>query len=196
MPAPAGAGWKNFVSGDVASEADFDQYLMAQSLMRFATTTARDTVLTGSNAPVEGMHCYIDADNCIYYYDGSAWVKRAAVFYDTMTWAIAGSIAVPSGDTDFLVPALIRVHSNETVVIDSVRYVINSGTSVTFKLQQNGSDVTGFTGISCTTTAASTDPTDVALANNDKLAPVVTAVSGSPKNMTVSVALKRTVLLS
>lgn len=41
--------------------------------MRFATTTARDTALSGVLA--EGMLCYIDADNNIYKYTGSAWVN-------------------------------------------------------------------------------------------------------------------------
>lgn len=41
--------------------------------MRFATTTARDTALSGVLA--EGMLCYIDADNNLYKYTGSAWVN-------------------------------------------------------------------------------------------------------------------------
>jgi len=41
--------------------------------MRFATTTARDTALASVLA--EGMICYIDADNNLYKYTGSAWVN-------------------------------------------------------------------------------------------------------------------------
>lgn len=125
----------------------------------------------------------------------SAFVTTA-VFYTTHTWAISGTIAVPSGDTDFIIPMFVSEGANEVVVLDKVRYIINSGTSATFKLQVNGSDATGFTGISCTTTAATTDPSDVSLSDLDKLAPVVTAVSGTPKNMTITIFLKHTVTLT
>jgi hypothetical protein len=50
---------------------------MDQTIMRFATTTARDAAFGGVDEPVlaEGMTAYIDADNSIYTYDGSNWVK-------------------------------------------------------------------------------------------------------------------------
>lgn len=123
-------------------------------------------------------------------------VPTVAVFYTTLTWAIPGAIAVPSGDTDFIVPTFVSEGANEVVVLDKIRYKINSGTSVTFKMQVNGSDATGFTSLSCTTTAATTDPSDVSLTDLDVLVPVVTAVSGSPKNMTVTAFLKHTVTLT
>jgi|LakMenEpi03Aug12_release.lakeMendotaPanAssembly.Ray.scaffolds.fasta_scaffold167306_6 hypothetical protein len=69
----AGAGYKLFNTGDVLTAAQVNTYLMEQTVMRFATTTARDTALTGVLA--EGMLCYIDADNNIYKYTGSAWVN-------------------------------------------------------------------------------------------------------------------------
>jgi hypothetical protein len=71
----AGAGAKLFVSGDVLTAAQVNTYLMDQTIMRFATTSARDAAFGGSGEPVlaEGMFCYIDADNKLYYYDGSAW---------------------------------------------------------------------------------------------------------------------------
>lgn len=124
------------------------------------------------------------------------WVTPTAVFYTTHTWAISGTIAVPSGDTDFLVPMFVGEGANEVVVLDKVRYKINSGTSATFKMQVNGGDATGFTGLSATTTAATTDPADVALTDLDVLVPVVTAVSGTPKNLTITAFLKHTVTAS
>jgi hypothetical protein len=69
----AGAGYKLFNTGDVLTAAQVNTYLMEQAVMRFATTTARDTALSGVLA--EGMLCYIDADNNIYKYTGSAWVN-------------------------------------------------------------------------------------------------------------------------
>ncbi len=69
----AGAGYKLFNTGDVLTAAQVNTYLQEQVVMRFATTTARDTALSGVLA--EGMICYIDADNNLYKYTGSAWVN-------------------------------------------------------------------------------------------------------------------------
>jgi hypothetical protein len=71
----AGAGAKLFVSGDVLTAAQVNTYLMDQSIMRFATTTARDNAFGGAGEPTlaEGMFAYVDADNVTYFYTGSAW---------------------------------------------------------------------------------------------------------------------------
>ncbi len=108
------------------------------------------------------------------------------------TWTVSGAIAVPSGDTDFINPMFIGLASGETAKLAACKYIVNSGTSVTAKLQINGSDATGFTAISVTTTAASTDPTDIVLSGGDKLALIVTAVSGSPKNLTFTIFVEYT----
>lgn len=140
----------------------------------------------------------------VYVSDGAAWVDILAVlavpttvtFAIERTWAIGGTIAVPSGDTDFLIPTTLSEITNEVTVLDRVRYSINSGTSVTFKLQVGGVDAAGFTGLSATTTPTLTNPADVAIADLDRLAPVVTAVAGTPKNLSVTAMLKKTVTLT
>lgn len=109
------------------------------------------------------------------------------------TWAISGEIKVPSGDDDFIIPFFVSLPSGQTAKIAKCRYKINSGTSVTCKLQKNDVDVTGFTGMSITTTAATTDASDVTLADDDKVALVVTGVSGSPTNMTFTLFIDYTV---
>jgi len=72
----AGAGALLFTSGQVLTAAQVNTYLMDQSIMRFATTTARDAAFGGAGEPTlaEGMFAYIDADNTLYYYSGSSWV--------------------------------------------------------------------------------------------------------------------------
>lgn len=107
------------------------------------------------------------------------------------TYAIYGSVSVPAGDTDFIIPFFVSLRTGQTATIIKARYIINSGTSVTCKLQRNGSDITGYTGISATTTVGETVQTQ-ALSDNDKLALVVTAVSGSPKNMTFTIFIEYT----
>ncbi len=106
------------------------------------------------------------------------------------TWAISGEIAVASGDDDFIIPFFVPVPAGQTVKAVAARYVINSGTNCNVKIQKNGVDLTGFTNITATTTAASTDPADQTLANNDKLALVVNSVSGTPKNLSFTLFLE------
>jgi len=98
--------------------------------------------------------------------------------YVTHTFAVSGTLAVPSGATNFLPPFFMVLASGETATLVSVRYMVRSGTC-TFTLNQNGSGAAGFTGISVTTTPTSTTPTAVAVSNNDYFAPVLTAVSSA-----------------
>lgn len=73
----AGSGVKLFVDGEDLNAAEANGYFMDQSIMRFATTAARDAAFGGVGEPAlaEGMTCYIDADNGIYSYNGGSWVK-------------------------------------------------------------------------------------------------------------------------
>jgi hypothetical protein len=109
------------------------------------------------------------------------------------TWGISGEIAVASGDDNYLIPFYVSLTTGQSAKIVSARYRINSGTSVTVKLQKNGVDVIGFTNISVTTVDATTDSSDVELSNNDKLGLVVTGVVGSPKNMTFTMFIEHTI---
>jgi len=108
------------------------------------------------------------------------------------TYGVISRIKVPSGQKDFIIPFFVSLASGQTAKLVKARHIINDGTSVTCKLQKNGSDITGFTGISVTTTAADTDPSDVTLADDDKLALVVTAVSGTPRNMSFTIFIEYT----
>ena len=108
------------------------------------------------------------------------------------TYGIISKVKVPSGQKDFIIPFFVSFASGQTVKLVKARHIINDGTSVTCKLQKNGVDITGFTGISVTTTAADTDPADVTLADNDKLALLVTATAGTPQNMSFTIFLEYT----
>jgi hypothetical protein len=67
----AGAGYKLFNTGDVLTAAQVNTYLMQQSVMVFANSTARTTALSGVLA--EGMLSYLQDTNAVEKYDGSAW---------------------------------------------------------------------------------------------------------------------------
>lgn len=108
------------------------------------------------------------------------------------TYAISGEVKVPSGDVDFVLPFFVSIAPGQTISLVKARHVINSGTSVTAKLQINDVDATGFVGISVTTAEADTDPADIILSDNDKIALVVTGVAGTPTNMSFTVFVEST----
>lgn len=67
----AGAGYKNWTAGDVPTAVEFDTFLQEQTIMRFATTAARDTALSVPKA--EGMYAYAVDINTLHFYNGAAW---------------------------------------------------------------------------------------------------------------------------
>ena len=69
----AGAGYKLFNTGDVLTAQQVNEYLMQQTVMVFASATARTTALSGVLA--EGMLSYLKDTNATEVYDGSAWVS-------------------------------------------------------------------------------------------------------------------------
>jgi len=68
----AGAGYKDFTTGEVLTAANVDNYLMEQTVMVFADSAARTTALASVLA--EGMFSYLKDTNSTEYYSGSAWV--------------------------------------------------------------------------------------------------------------------------
>jgi hypothetical protein len=108
---------------------------------------------------------------------------------ESHTFTIPGAIAVPSGDTDYICGFFVASPVGRTPRLVECRHRINSGTSATVKLQRNGADITGFTGLSVTPTSTLTDPADQDLAHGDYIALVVTAVTGSPKNLSLTLVV-------
>lgn len=97
----AGAGYKLFGSGDILTAGQVNTYLNEQTVMVFATTTARDTALSGVLA--EGMTCYVKdmtgngtAGACLY--TGSAWVWTWSEWESfTPDWGL--TVLTPASET-------------------------------------------------------------------------------------------------
>ena len=86
----AGAGYKLFATGDVLTAAQVNTYLNEQTIMVFASTSARDTAL--ASVLSAGMFAFnTDADQ-LFYYSGSAWVETslAADITSIVTAAASG----------------------------------------------------------------------------------------------------------
>ena len=73
----AGAGYKNWSAGSVLTADDLDTYVQEQTIMVFASSTARTTALTGVVA--EGMASYLLDTNKFEIYNGTAWVTVATI---------------------------------------------------------------------------------------------------------------------
>ena len=72
----ANAGYHAYATGDVLTAAQVQYNLQNQTVMYFATTTARDAALTGAIL-VEGMVSYTPATG-VMYYNGTAWTAIGA----------------------------------------------------------------------------------------------------------------------
>jgi len=72
---------KTFLNGYPLPASDLNTYLMNQTVMTFASSTAR---ASGITSPSEGMLTWLEDSNKYQYYNGSAW---ADLLPDTSTFA-------------------------------------------------------------------------------------------------------------
>lgn len=145
-----GSGFKNFTAS-VLTASDVNNYLAKQSVMYFATTTARDAAIT---APEDGMTVYIgsnDANEGLWTYNGSNWRKGPG-------WNAPWGVQLWASDTvntrDFTTAAVIpNITGSVNVVANryyrctfSCRFLNTSvGAVNTFNIRQGGSSI--FAGI-------------------------------------------------
>ena len=66
----AGAGFKVWSTGDLVNANEFNTYIMEQTVMVFASSSARDTAIS---SPSEGMFAYLSDTDTLTFYNGSSW---------------------------------------------------------------------------------------------------------------------------
>ena len=73
------AGFREFITGEVLTAANVNDFLAKQAVMKFADAPARDsalgTAIADGNALRQGMVAYIDDVDELQKYDGSAWTN-------------------------------------------------------------------------------------------------------------------------
>jgi hypothetical protein len=132
------AGFREFVTGEVLTAANVNDFLAKQAVMKFADAAARDaalgTAVVSPNALREGMVAYLDDEDAPSFYDGSAWgpisVPLAGigsnvvqtVKTDTFSTTAAGYTAV-TGLTVTITPT-----SSSSKVLVTGRVTINNTT--------------------------------------------------------------------
>ena len=97
----AGAGFKTFVSGAVLGASEVNTYLMQQSVMTFANTTARNAAIT---SPSAGMLTFITGTKTLELYDGSGWTAISGGDYNTYP----NQTAITSGGVTRIQPFAIE----------------------------------------------------------------------------------------
>lgn len=77
-------GWFDFVNGQTLPASRVQDYLMNQTVMVFADSTARTTALP---SPTAGMVTYLVSSGDLWFYTGSTWslVSPPVVIPDTLS---------------------------------------------------------------------------------------------------------------
>jgi hypothetical protein len=105
------AGFREFVTGEVLTAANVDDFLAKQAVMKFADAAARDAALGvtvgGGNALRQGMVAYLDDTDDVLKYDGTAWttVRNAGIGSNVVT-ASRTTIFVTTSTSPVLVTGL------------------------------------------------------------------------------------------
>ena len=77
-------GYLDYVAGQVLTAAQLEDYCELQTTMRFATTAARNTALSG--VLIEGLRCFLVDSNVEQVYSGTAWSTVGPVHGGLTTW--------------------------------------------------------------------------------------------------------------
>jgi len=130
----AGLGFKDFTVGQVLTSAQVDGYLMQQTIMRFASASARTTALSGVLA--EGMFSYLDDTNATEYYDGSSWVSISNPGDITAVTAgtglsgggTSGSVSLAIDTATTVDKTTAQTLTNKTLTAPIISSISNTGT--------------------------------------------------------------------
>ena len=132
----AGAGVRLFTAGSILTASQVNDYLMDQAVCRFADASARDAAFGGIGEPVlsEGRICYLDSDNKIYVYTGSAWVELASDIPGTAGQVVVyNSSGAPTATT---LSGDVTINSSGVTAISS-GVVVNADISSSAAIEQN-----------------------------------------------------------
>lgn len=119
--------YKVFSNGDALTGAELNTYLMNQSVIQFASTTARDAAIP---SPAEGQLVWLQDVNKYVYYTGSAWADLIPTAQTTGNAIINGAFDIWQRGTSF-------THSTGTAIFSADRFQYNSdGTGGSITLSQ------------------------------------------------------------
>lgn len=129
-----------------------------------------------------------DAADLLYKPIGYTPTIPAKTYRIPHTFTISGEVKVDVAGESYIPPFPIPVPAGQAVDLASVRVRLNSGTSATCELRKNGTIVGAAFTVSSSTWATVARTTT--FADLDDLALVITAVSGTPKGLSVAALLE------
>ena len=121
----AGAGYKSFSTGDVLTASDLNTYGIEQTVMVFASSSARDTAL--SSAKAEGMFAFLKDSDTLTYYDGSSW-NATDLTADITGITTASNSSLAGGATSGTVTLTVDVNNSTSATAVATDYVLISDT--------------------------------------------------------------------
>jgi hypothetical protein len=122
--------YKTFANGYTLNASELNTYLMNQSVMVFADSTARSAALTAT----EGMVTYLESTNALEVYNGTAWV---AVGQDTTLTGVL--ITSPREKTTLLASSAGGTINFDQITQADLFYTSNAGGNWTLNIKGNGS---------------------------------------------------------
>jgi len=142
----AGAGFKTFVAGAVLGASEVNTYLMQQSVMTFATTSARNSGIT---SPSAGMLTFITGTKTLELYDGAGWTAIGGGDYATFP----NQSAITSGGVTRIQPFAIEQGTNSITGNGAVTFTTGRFTQTPqiYITVQSSSSVTSATYASAST---------------------------------------------
>ena len=123
----AGAGFKVWATGDLVNASEFNTYIMEQTVMVFADSSARDSAIS---SPSEGMFAFLKDTNTLTFYDGSSWgsfigegdITGVTVTTNTTSGLNGGATATSGAFTSTLVSAPDRATSGTVASADEILF--------------------------------------------------------------------------
>jgi len=113
---------KNFLNGYPLPASDINTYLMDQSVMTFASATARTSAIA---SPTEGMLTWLEDSNKFSYYSGSAWTDLVPAQAQTVSDKTA-NYSIVAGD------AYSLIRSTSTAITITIDNVLTVGQRIDF----------------------------------------------------------------
>jgi len=112
------SGFKTFVTGEVLTASDVNNYLMEQSICVFADATARDAGIT---TPEDGQFVFLTGSSTLQFYGSSAW--NNFIGEGDITGVTAGA-GLSGGGTSGAVSLAIDINGQSSATVASTDEVL------------------------------------------------------------------------